>query len=141
MLLKLSSRMRDPLAYEEALRHVQFRTSGEELDQFAGTRTVEIEFGLCAGMHSAASCAKKTMLVEITAKNDKPSVQHAATAVSFTQGASPVLVAPSAVLVDPDNTNLTRAEIVLHSPRAGDMLSCNVYRYPKLTSTFSQTSS
>jgi hypothetical protein len=139
--LKLSSRMRDPLAYEEALRHVQFRTSGEELDQFAGTRTVEIEFGLCAASkHSAASCAKKTMLVEITAKNDKPSVQHAATAVSFTQGASPVLVAPSAVLVDPDNTNLTRAEIVLHSPRAGDMLSCNVYRYPKLTSTFSQTS-
>lgn len=138
-VLTLASKMRDPLAYEQALRHVQFRSTDEMVDTFPGTRTVQIEFALCARTAAETSCSTSTLSVVIEARNDKPSVDHTG-AVTFVQGGAPVLVAPNAVLVDPDNTNLTRATIVLHAPRPGDTLSCNVYRHPELSSSFDEAS-
>jgi hypothetical protein len=102
--------------YETALRSVAYENLSEAPN--TGTRTVTTLVN-----DGAANSNPVTDDIAITAVNDKPVVTPGTGSASYTENASPVVVAPALALSDPDSANLGGATVTFESGQPGDVLA------------------
>lgn len=130
--------------FQAALQSVRFRTAGEMLGvhtQRAITATIKVchtptEAAAAALVGAAGVCSnEQTVAININPVNDVPTVSGIASIATYTHG-SPVPIASSAVVADPDHTTIERAVATIIDLQAGDVLSADVSAIAGVTATW-----
>jgi lipopolysaccharide export system protein LptA len=109
-----------PVHYQQVLDSLTFSSGSDNPDDYGSLPTRTLTWLLDDGSGSNNLSSVTTTTLSITAINDAPTLSSVPVTTSFTESSTPVTVAPSLALTDPDNLTLVGATVSIGNGFAGD---------------------